>query len=202
MRKNHIVNFLILSVLIILCNSSCSHTPKGIDPTPLYNLQLPDDLDILATIFSNDSVLARKYNCELTYENRKMISIPATNNAEEYLRYIEIWQFEKYSDAIEEYVFWKGISLIEGKLYKEEEQDKNRYFMTYQTNGIYQNHCIPQISNCTILEFGFLLNKYVVLISYTDFVSQNENYKDNINNDILMVSELFNDVLVEYKTGK
>jgi len=189
----------IFCIIIILGTVSCSHTPKGIDTTPLYNLQLSDDLDVFNIIFDNDSVLAKKYNCELItpefgrYENKLRISVSATNDTNEYImRNIDIWQFEKCTDALEWYLSEKSISLIEGKLYKEE-QEKNKYFMTYQKISISQNHGIPLIENGTILDLGFLLNRYLVIISYTDFGSKNKNYKQDINNDIILVSKIFND---------
>ena len=191
----------IFGIIIILGTVSCSHTPKGIDPTPLYNLQLPDDLDVFNIIFEDDSTLAKKYNCELIipgfgrHENKLRISVPATNDTNEYImRNIDIWQFETCTDALEWYSSEKSISLIESKLYKEE-QENNKYFMIYKRISISQNHGIPLVDNSTILDLSFLLNRYLVIISYTDFVSKNKNYKQDINNDIILVSKIFNDVM-------
>jgi hypothetical protein len=173
----------------------------------LYDLQLPDDLDVFTAIFSNDSLLAKKYSCrqKWTVDGCEwwLMSIYVKDTNEYVGRDITIMQFKHSSnDALEHYSFGKSSSLIEGKLYKEDKSNNNRYFMTYERIGIDYNHGIPFIGNYILLDFGFLINKYFVSISYIDFSATSKNiYIDNINNDILMVSKLFTDALIEYNGG-
>jgi hypothetical protein len=205
MKKIVIISVcLILGVGIILVSNLLSHKPKGIDPTPLYYLQIPDDLDVCSIISNNDSVLAKKYHCKCRVPegigNWLLLSIPVNDTNKYVGREILIMQSETYSDALEWYLFHKGSAKIDSKIYKEKERYKSKYFMAYQAMGIDFNHGIPFISNYILLEFGFLINNYFVFISYTDFsATSKKNYKNNINNDIILVSELFNDVLIEYK---
>ena len=194
----------IFGVIIILGTVSCSHTPKGIDPTPLYNLQLSDDLDVFNTIFDKDTVLAKKYNCqkkETAHGCKWWLMSISINDTNKYVgRNITIFQFKNSSsDALEMYSCEKDMSLINGNLYKEEEKDNNRYFMAYKKIGIDFNHGIPFIENYILFNFGFLINSYYVSISYTDFSATSKNvYKDNINNDIILVSKIFNDVMLKH----
>jgi hypothetical protein len=208
MRIKQIAIFLSLSLLFIFWHISCSHKPEGVDHTPLYDLQLPNNLDAFAIIFDNDSALAKKYNCqqEETVDGCKwrLMSI-SINDTNKYVgRDITIMQFKNSSsDALEWYLWNKSSSLVEGKLYKEDKSNNNRYFMTYDGIGIDYNHGIPFIGNYILLELGFLMSNYCIFISYTDFSATSKNvYKYNINNDIVLVSELFNDVLLEYNRKK
>jgi len=199
----------VFGVIIILSINSCSllsHTPKGINPTPLYDLQLPDDLDVFTTIFSNDSVLAKKYNCQQkeTMNGCKwwLMSI-STNDTNEYVgKDITILQFKSSSsDALDFYLTSKSLSKIGfcSRLYKSKKQYNNRYFMIYEMICIDFNHGIPFIGNYILLDLGFLINNYCVFISYTDFSATSKNvYKDNLNNDIILVSKMFNDVMLKY----
>ena len=190
----------IFGVIIILGTVSCSHTPKGIDPTPLYNLQLPDDIDVFNVIFDNDSVLAKKYNCQQKETavgcDWWLMSI-SINDTNKYVgRDITILQFKSsHSDALEFYLFSKATN----RIYKEGRQNKNQYFMAYEPSGIDFNHGIPFIGNYILLEFVFLINNYCIFISYTDFSATSKNvYRENINNDIILVSKMFNDVMLKY----
>jgi len=170
----------------------------------LYNLQLPDDLDVFTTIFSNDSALAKKYNCqqkETAYGCNWWLMSMSINDTNKYVgRNITILQFKSSrSEALDFYL----ISKATNKIYEEKTQNNNRYFMAYEPNGIDFSHGIPFIGDYILLDLGFLINNYCVFISYHDSSATSKNvYKENINNDILLVSELFNDVLVEYKAGK
>ena len=194
----------IFGVIIIFGTVSCSYTPKEIDPTPLYNLQIPDNLDVFNIIFDNDSTLVKKYNCQQkeTVDGCKwwLMSIPINDTNKYVGRDITILQFKSsISDALEMYSGNKEISLIDGKLYKEEEKGNNKYFMAYEKIGIDFNHGIPFIGNYILLDLGFLINNYCVSISYTDFSATSKNvYKNNINNDIILVSKLFNDVMLKH----
>jgi hypothetical protein len=195
----------ILGIIIGMLNISCkqlSYTPKGIDPIPLFNLKLQDDLDICNIISNNDSVFAQKYNCSCSAPeyggNWKLISV-IVNDTNIYVgRRILIVQFEKQCDALEWYK--NHIKRVKvgscNRMYKEKQENNNRYFIAYQTIGIDYNHGIPFIGNYINLELGFLLNNYCVFISYLDFsATSKKNYKDTINNDIILVSEMLNDIL-------
>ena len=199
------IQFLIFGTMILLGNISClgqiSKTPKGVDPMPLYILQLPDNLDVSIVIL-NDSNFVKKYNCQIKglYEN--WISIPATNDTiKGIFRDIEIWQFEKNSDALKKYLSYKNTFLDDtsAKLYKEEKQEKNRYFIIYKGIRLNYNHGISiGIYNDPELRLGFLLNKYFISISYTDFRTDKKKkacYVCDINNDILLVSKILNDIV-------
>ncbi len=206
-------NRLILEIIVLILGyNSCfllkPNTPKGIDPNPIYTLKLPEDIDISAILFSNDSTLAKKYNCKLKKIeniekniNWEWIIIPATNDTNEYIsRDIKIGQFKNDSEAFEMYSSFKSIYTIGfySRLYKEKKQTDNRYCMIYETPQIDNNHGFFYLFNGTLLEFAFLINNYLVTITYTDFGSIEKKYKSNINNDIIMVSELFNDILIKY----
>jgi len=207
MKKLAIIVGVILGVIIILVVSrpSLSYTPKGIDPTPLYNLQLPDDLDVSTAIFSNDFALAKKYQCQLKYDN--WIFIYTTNDTNKYkylIREVVIMQFENHNDALKQYSDSKEFRRNISKIYKEEEHN-NRYFMAYSPIDIGFCHGIPipLLTNFVCLDFGFLINNYYAYISYRDLGGEiKKTYKDIANNDIILVSELFNEVLEKYKESQ
>ena len=197
--------FLILSIIIICGNVSCSQTPKGIDPTSLYSLQLPDDLDLFA-IIEKDTIFAKKYNCEFIKaqyppDSEKYLRMTATNDTiENIFRYIAIYQKEKYSDALEQYISQRNVyqSWAAKKIYEEKTKNKNSYFIVYERTQINYNHGIPcGTFSPTNLNLHFLLNKYNISISYSDVRTKKEerNYIQDINNDIILASKFFTDIL-------
>ena len=197
-------NFFLIMILFgnISCLSQISKTPKGVEPTPLYLLQLPDNLDVSTIIFS-DSNFVKKYNCRLgglggLYEN--WISVPPTNDTiKDIFRNIEIHQFKKYDDALKRYLYSKKTIDTSERLYKEEKQGANRYFIIYKRIRLDYNHGIPcGIYNDPELSLGFLLNKYFISISYADYRYDKKKkvcYVCDINNDILLVAKILNDVV-------
>jgi len=197
-------NFFLIIILLgnISCLSQISKTPKGVDPTPLYTLQLPDNLDAFTVVF-NDSNFVEKYNCRFNILSREwIISIPPTNDTIEGIyRHIVIGQYEKYDDALKRYLYSKEASTIDtaARIYKEEKQGANGYFITYKRIRLDYNHGIPcGISNYPELNLGFLLNKYFISISYTDYRYDKKKkvcYVCDINNDILLVSKILNDIV-------
>jgi len=197
--------FFVLVVGIILINNLLSYKPKGIDPAPLYYLELPDDLDVCSIISYNDSVLAKKYNCKCREPEGRggdclLLSIPVNDTNRYAGRNILIIQFENHSDAINRYLFCKEGTKTNSIIYKEGKRYKSGYFMAYVPISTDIQHGIPVIDNGIRLNFGFLVNNYFITISYRDFSAKSkETYKDNINNDIILVSKLFNDVLEKYK---
>ena len=209
---------LIFGILIFLGNSCAlllkPNTPKGIDPAPLYNLQIPDSINIdvgaFAIIFSNDSALAKKYHFRLGESKRaKWIHIyDTTDHFYGFLKSIEIQRFEKDSDALNYYLNFKGTckSGFYYRLYKSKKQSNNRYFMTYATTQIDRCHGIPcGLYNDPDLELGFLLHKYVVSISYSEFFfdgKEKQNYKQIINNDIILISKMFTDIIKQVQNGE
>ena len=216
-----VISLILFSLTLTLssCLSSISKTPKGIDANALFNLKLHDDSNLFILLSKNDSALARKYNCSLNHQlefgmnahgqYNDWINIPATNDTiNGIFRGIEIWQFATTNDALVKYqdyrkTFKKDAS---ARIYKEEKQSDNKYFIIYKTIRFDYNHGIPyKIDNDPELMLGFLMNSYFVFISYTKYSSvqkTSENYVSDINNDINHVSTFFKDVVINYKDRK
>lgn len=186
-----------------------SNKPKGIDTNPLYDLQIPNNINFYTLLFGNDLTLAKKYNCRLYNSNygepETWISIPIPTDTNEYIfREIELWNFKNFDEALKKYVSYKEIceSGFSSKRYKEGKTQHNRYFITYEAPKINSVHGIPcGFYKETIINIGFLLNTCVVFYSYDDcsmYSSKNINYIDSINKDIIFASKLFNEILGSY----
>jgi hypothetical protein len=204
------------SLLLLGFEITCriiSKTPKGIDPNPLFDLQLPSDTNLFILLSKNDSALARKYNCRLIHQlelgmnahgqYNDWIDIPSTNDTiKNIFRGIEIWQFATSKGAVERYMDYRKIFKEDAsaRIYEEKSQLDKKYFMIYKTVRFDYNHGIPyKIYNDPELMLGFLINKYCVFISYTKYTfgqKTPEYYKSDINNDIIYVSTFFKDVIL------
>lgn len=197
---------IIISSLIILCfihfifirngiiflkNHLSPSTPKGVDISPIYNIKLKEKFCDIDKLKNN---IPRKVRYKVDERNNAFIagSLNRSNDDHVY-RYFTMFQFSTINEALGEYKSYKNMftdRLYSWRLYKQEGNENDKYFISYKTTRFDYNHGIPcGINISPEILIGFLKNNLFIVVSYTGYANYDD-YVNEINEDILYVSKL------------
>jgi hypothetical protein len=197
MRKNKLITItiaiLLASSLLFMVIWLNPKTPKGIDMSPILNIEFTGHIDIIDKIANNLSDQLLKKTTSDSGDVTLLFGPPNNRYPNDVFRSIEIWQFKTNDDAMHKYKSYKKIftdKLAYRRLYKESDEWRNNYFSSYESVHFDYNHGIPCgiVSKPQIL-VGLLKSNLLIIISY-DGYRYYDNYIGEMNGDIVYVSKL------------
>lgn len=175
-------------------------TPEGTNPYPIFNTDFQNPV-IISVEKIPSSISGIRMIKEKNY-NRISIKLPKYGDIDKYeydvFKGADIIEFNSNKEATDEYIKYKETFTDESeywKLYKEEGNSTNKFFIAYKTTEIYYNHLIPSgIRTSPEIIIVYLKNNIFVTVSYTGYKNYN-NYIKEINIDIVYVSDILKHVI-------
>lgn len=189
-----------------------SKTPKGIDPSPIYNMEINGQFDLIEELEKN---IPEQYHHEgkesrvpgehLSCGNKfgeKIVLFGLHKGAEHagVYRNIGVYQFSSDEDALAKYLeikkyYTSDDSYNYNKVFDEQGDSSNKYIIFYVSTHLDCDHLVfCEINNDPDITVYYLKDNLIICVSYVGF-SDYSDYVNEINEDIANVSQMIGNAI-------
>jgi len=192
-KTNKIIISLIIVVIIfsgLYYYWTFSRIPRGLNITSVNSIKFDNNYD-----FS-------KAFPEIYIDDYGKVANIEPIEKESFL-YVKYFQFNSSEEAEERFESSKEGNLYDNYfiLYKEENNGKNRYYISYETTHIHWNHIMPsEIDRIPNVSVNFLKNNLLITLTYwpgpyTD-IDYDPEYVEKLNVEIEKVSKVLGELII------
>lgn len=215
-RRNRLCIILFTALCLAGCVQLPHHipyvkTPEGLNVTPLLSVELPGDFKNINALkkFASDRAskdnikIKRTTMCGSDKDDPDILSLERINEHKGENRSIWFRRFETRTEALNQYILQKNIHLSNDHwlLYKEEGNEENKYFCSYEEPWWEVQHSVIIILNDSAKFVVVMLKGNLIIeISYDNYMLDDLNkdhpsFINELNGDISYAANLLRNAI-------